>query len=110
MASATPAAVLKQIESGSPDPIYLVQGEDELEAFIKEPERQTVVVFVAATVDKRGRMYKLLQKHATIVECGVLQDQADAERWVRTRVAAAGAEIDPAAARLVAQRAGIDVK
>jgi len=194
MALLTPAAVIKQIESGTPDPIYLVQGEDEieksalaarfadlveeglhafnvervhagelttgdrladgvasliaaartlpmmaprrvvtvlqaetllmpkreseaanraldqLEAFIKEPERQTVVVFVAATVDKRGRMYKLLQKHATIVECGVLQDQADAERWVRTRVAAAGAAIDPTAARLVAQRAGTDVK
>jgi DNA polymerase-3 subunit delta len=190
----TPSAVLKQIEAGSPDPIYLVQGEDEIEksalaarfadlveeglhafnvervhagdlttgdrladgvasliaaartlpmmaprrvvtvlqaetllmpkreseaatraldqfeAFIKQPEPQTVVVLVAATVDKRGRIYKLLQKHATIVECGVLQDLADAERWVRARVAAAGAEIDPTAARLVAQRAGIDVK
>ncbi len=194
MAALTPSAVIKQIESGSPDQIYLVQGEDEieksalaarfadlvdeglhafnvervhagdlttgdrladgvasliaaartlpmmaprrivtvlqaetllmpkreseaalraldqLEAFIKQPERQTVVVFVAATVDKRGRMYKLLQKHATIVECGVLLDQADAERWVRTRVAAAGAELDPTAARLIAQRAGTDVK
>jgi DNA polymerase III subunit delta len=190
----TPSAVLKQIEAGSPDPIYLVQGEDEIEksalaarfadlvdeglhafnvervhagdlttgdrladgvasliaaartlpmmaprrvvtvlqaetllmpkreseaatraldqfeAFIKQPEPQTVVVLVAATVDKRGRIYKLLQKHATIVECGVLQDLADAERWARARVAAAGAEIDPTAARLVAQRAGIDVK
>ncbi len=193
MANLTPSAVIKQIESGTPDPIYLVQGEDEIEksalaarfadlvdeglhafnvervhagdlttgdrladgvasliaaartlpmmaprrvvtvlhaetllmpkresdaatraldqfeAFIKQPEPQTVVVLVAATVDKRGRMYKLLQKHATIVECGVLQDLADAERWVRARVAAAGAEIDPTAARLVAQRAGIDV-
>jgi DNA polymerase III subunit delta len=190
----TPSAVIKQIESGNPDPVYLVQGEDEieksalaakfadlvdeglhafnvervhagdlttgdkladgiasliatartlpmmaprrvvtvlqaetllvpkreseagtraldqLEAFIKQPERQTVLVFVAAAVDKRGRMYKLLQKHATVVECGVLLDQADAERWVRTRVAAAGAELDPAAARLIAQRAGTDVK
>jgi len=190
----TPSAVIKQIESGTPDPIYLIQGEDEieksalaarfadlvddglhafnvervhagdlttgdrladgvasliataqtlpmmaprrvitvlqaemllvpkreseaatraldqLEGFIRQPEPQTVVVFVAATVDRRGRMYKLLQKHATIVECGVLQDQADAERWIRGRVTAAGAEIDPTAARLVAQRAGIDVK
>jgi DNA polymerase-3 subunit delta len=194
MASLTLSAVIKQIESGTPDPIYLVQGEDEieksalaakfadlvdeglhafnvermhagdlttgdkladgvasligkartlpmmaprrvvtvlqaetllvpkreseagtraldqLEALIKQPEPQTVLVFVAAAVDKRGRMYKLLQRHATIVECGVLLDQADAERWVRTRVAAAGAELDPAAARLIAQRAGTDVK
>jgi len=194
MATLTPSAVIKQIELGNPDPIYLVQGEDEieksalaakfadlvdeglqafnvervhagdlttgdrladgvasliaaartlpmmaprrvvtvhqaetllmpkreseaatraldqLEAFIRKPERQTVLVFVAATVDKRGRMYKLLQKQATVVECGVLLDQADAERWVRTRVATAGAELEPAAARLVAQRAGTDVK
>ena len=31
---------------------------------------------------------------------------ADAERWVRTRVAAAGVEIDPAGARALAARAG----
>src|SRR5262249_32667785 len=47
---------------------------------------------------------------ATIVECGVLEDLADAERWVRTRVASQGAAIDPAAARLVVQRAGVDVR
>ena len=34
-----------------------------------------------------ARMFKLLQKQATIVECGALEDLADAERWVRTRVA-----------------------
>src|SRR5262245_66290012 len=31
MALLTPSAVIKQIESGTPDPIYLVQGEDEIE-------------------------------------------------------------------------------
>ena len=31
MANLTPSAVIKQIESGTPDPIYLVQGEDEIE-------------------------------------------------------------------------------
>jgi DNA polymerase-3 subunit delta len=83
---------------------------DQLDALIKNPEVQTTLVLVATALDKRGRMFKLLQKQATIVECGVLADQADAERWVRTRVAAAGASIDPTAARLIAQRAGIDIK
>ena len=55
-------------------------------------------------------MYKLLAKHATLVECGAIEDQADAERWVRNRVAAAGVEIEPAGARLLAERAGPDVK
>jgi len=83
---------------------------EQLETLFKEPEAQTTLVLVAASVDKRSRVFKLLQKSATIVECGVLVDLADAERWVRARVAAAGAVIDPGAARLVAQRAGLDIK
>jgi DNA polymerase III delta subunit len=57
---------------------------DELEALIKHPEPQTTLVLVAGSLDKRSRMYKLLLKHATTVECGAIEDQADAERWVRT--------------------------
>jgi DNA polymerase-3 subunit delta len=83
---------------------------DELEALIKRPEPQTTLVLVAGSLDKRSRMYKLLLKHATTVECGNVEDQADAERWVRTRVASEGADIEPLAARLIAQRAGTDVK
>jgi DNA polymerase III subunit delta len=83
---------------------------EQLEALFKQPEPQTTLVLVATSVDKRSRIYKILQKQATIVECGVLADLADAERWVRTRVAAGGVAIDPAAARLIAQRAGTDIK
>jgi DNA polymerase-3 subunit delta len=83
---------------------------DRLEAMLKVPERHTTLVFVADNIDKRGRMYKLLARQATVVECGTLEDPADAERWVRSRVAAAGAEIDPVAARRLAERAGTDVK
>jgi DNA polymerase III delta subunit len=84
---------------------------EQLESLLKAPEPQTTLVLVASSIDKRGKMFKLLQKqNATIVECGVIEDQADAERWVRTRVAAAGAEIDPPAARLLVTRAGLDVR
>jgi DNA polymerase III subunit delta len=83
---------------------------DQLETMLRAPEPHTTLVFVAGNIDKRGRMYKLLARQATVVECGTLEDAADAERWVRTRVAAAGAEIDPAAARRLAERAGTDVR
>jgi DNA polymerase III subunit delta len=83
---------------------------DQLEELLRRPEPMTTVVFVAASVDKRGKMFKAFQKHATLVECGVLENLADAERWVRNRVAASDAAIDPAAARLVANRAGVDVR
>jgi DNA polymerase III subunit delta len=83
---------------------------DQLETIVKEADPQTTLVLVAGSVDKRSRMYKLLVKHATLVECGLIEDRADAERWIRTRVAAAGGEIDPAAARLLSERGGTDVK
>lgn len=82
----------------------------ELESFLERPEPSTTVVFVAAGVDKRSRLFKVMQKQATIVECGAIADRADAERWVRTRAAAGGMEIDAQAARLLVDRAGPDVK
>jgi len=83
---------------------------EQIEALLKQPDPTATLVLVATTIDKRSRIFKLLLKQATIVECGALENLADAERWVQTRVAAAGAAIDPAATRLVAQRAGVDVK
>jgi len=83
---------------------------ERFEDFLKTPEPQTTLVLVAGTLDKRSRMFKLLTRQATIVACGVIEDQADAERWVRSRVNASGAEIEPAAARLLAERAGADVR
>ncbi|MEO8258310.1 MAG: DNA polymerase III subunit delta [Acidobacteriota bacterium] len=82
----------------------------QLESYLEAPEAQTVLVLAGAPLDRRSRLYKLLAKRAVVVECGVIQDQADAERWVRLRIAAAGAAIDPAAARLLAARAGLDIK
>ncbi len=82
----------------------------DLEALVRQPDPQTILVLVAAPLDKRGRMFKLLSKQATLVECGGIETQADAERWIRNRVAAAGAQIDAGGARLMAERAGTDVK
>ena len=79
---------------------------DELERLIEKPERLATLVFVAASLDKRTRMYKLLTKHATLVDCGSPIDVASAERWVRARIAATGVEIEPAAARALATLAG----
>lgn len=83
---------------------------DDLERLIKQPEVMTTLVFVAGSLDKRSRMYKLLLKQATLVECGAIESQADAERWIRNRVNAAGVQIEPAGARLLAERGGTDVK
>jgi DNA polymerase III delta subunit len=194
MAAMTPAAVRKQIQSGSVDPVYLLLGEDDveksalahefevlveeglrafnverihagdattgdriatavssliasartlpmmaprrivavlqaeallapkreseaaasaleaLEDLVKRPEKEATLVFVAGSIDKRGRMFKLLAKHATLVECGAIESLADAERWIRNRVAAAGVQIDAGGVRLLADRGWTDIK
>jgi DNA polymerase-3 subunit delta len=93
---------------------------DVLETYVKAPEPQTVLVFVASDVDRSRRLYKALQKQATIVECWGLKESKDArvdlrqvarqaEQLVRQAVSDAGQQIEPAASRLVAERAGTDI-
>jgi len=41
---------------------------EELEAIVKHPEAQTTLVLVVTALDKRSRMFRLLQKQATIVD------------------------------------------
>ena len=93
---------------------------DGLEAYIRNPEPQTVLVFVASDVDRSRRVSKLLVKSGTVVECWGLKDARDArvdlrqvarqaEQLVRQAVTAAGRQIEPTAARLLAERAGADI-
>lgn len=93
---------------------------DALEAYVRQPEPQTILILVAADADRTRRLYKALQKHATIVECYGLRGARDArvdprqvarqaEQLVRQAVVDAGQQIDPAAARLVGERAGTDI-
>lgn len=91
-----------------------------LDAYILKPEPLTTLVLVAADVDRSRKLYKSLLKQATIVECwgfragkdarvDLRQVAREAEVLVKQAVTAAGQHIDPAAARLVAERAGTDI-
>jgi DNA polymerase-3 subunit delta len=93
---------------------------DVLTEYVKRPEPRTTLVFVASEADRAKRLYKALQKGATIVECYGLRGGRDAkvdlrqaarvaEQLVKQAVARAGQQIDTAAARLVAERAGADI-
>ena len=82
---------------------------ERLEAFIKDPPPHATTVFVCSDLDQRRRVVKLLVKEAQVVNCGTIVDAADAERWVKARAAADGINLDPAAARALVERAGIDV-
>src|SRR6186713_1495363 len=51
---------------------------DALAEYANRPEPQTVLVFVAADVDRQRKLYKTLQKQAVIVECWGLKGAKDA--------------------------------
>jgi DNA polymerase III delta subunit len=93
---------------------------DVLDGYIKDPVPQTTLVVVAADVDRSRKLYKTIQKHATIVECWGLKGSRDAkadlrdvartaEHLVRQAVSDARQQIEPAASRLIAERAGTDI-
>ena len=79
---------------------------DQLLALVEAQDPQTTLVLVASALDRRTKLFKTLAKSATIVECGGPEDVTAAERWVRAKIEAAGATIDPAAARTMAVLAG----
>jgi DNA polymerase III subunit delta len=93
---------------------------DVLEAYVRDPSPQTTLVMVASDVDRTRKLYKTLQKQSSIVECRGLRVARDgrldlrevartAEQMVKQAVGNAGQQIEPAAARLVAERAGTDI-
>jgi DNA polymerase III subunit delta len=107
-------------EDDADDEVEPTSDVDMLDAYVRSPEPLTTLVLVAADVDRSRRLYKSLHKQATIVECWGLKGARDAkvdlrqvartaETLVKQAVAGAGQQIDPAAARLIAERAGTDI-
>lgn len=94
---------------------------DALTEYVQAPSPSTTLVLAAADVDKTRRAGKALYRHAAVVECWGLKTEKNpryvdfrqvarvAEQLVRKAVAESGQQIDPAAARLVADRAGVDI-
>jgi len=94
---------------------------DALTDYVQDPSPSTTLVLVAADIDRTRRAGKAILKHATIVECWGLKTEKNprfvdlraaariAEQLVKRAAAESGQQIDPAAARLVADRAGVDI-
>lgn len=84
--------------------------QERLEAFLEAPPKETTVVFVCDALDQRRRVVKLLQKQAQFVDCGSIEDAADAEKWVKARAAREGGPaLEPAAVKALVDRAGLDL-
>jgi DNA polymerase-3 subunit delta len=94
---------------------------DPLADYVKNPVPSTTLVLATSDIDKVRKAGKAILQHATVVECWGLKTEKNpryldlraaarmAELLVRKAVAEEGQQIDPAAARLVAERAGVDI-
>ena len=94
---------------------------DALTEYVQKPAGPTTLVLVATDIDRSRKAGKAILKHATVVECWGLKLGRDArgadlrqaariaEQMVKKAVAEAGQHIEPAAAQLVANRAGFDI-
>jgi DNA polymerase III delta subunit len=80
-----------------------------LEEFLQSPPETTTVVFVCGALDMRRRVVKKLMNVAQVINCGIIENEADAERWVKVRAAREGITLDPATPRALVARAGLDV-
>ena len=74
-------------------------GAAELEAFLDDPPGHAVLVLVSAPLDKKRRLTKRLLSRATVLRSPAMETAADAQRWIRARVQAAGKRIAPDAVR-----------
>jgi DNA polymerase-3 subunit delta len=64
------------------------------------PLPEEIIVFTSLAVDKRRRIFKLLEQKGAVVECSPLKGEA-LRRWINERVDLAGKKIDPQALELL---------
>ena len=98
---------------------------DLLDDYVRNPVPETTLVLVATEADRTRKIFKALQKHATIVECWGLKSSARDPRkiqgWELQKIAGeaaalattlakeSGYSLDRAGAALLARRAGTDI-
>ncbi|HUE85372.1 MAG TPA: DNA polymerase III subunit delta [Vicinamibacterales bacterium] len=82
---------------------------EELEAYIQNPEPLTTLVFVAGALDANRRLVKLIRKQAVSVDCGTLDNPADAAKWIKARVDHERIGIEPQAVKLLIDATGFSL-
>ena len=83
---------------------------DELSVYCASPMESTVLVILMhkAGADKRKALYKSVQKTGVVLDSPALRDY-EVPRWIEGHFASRGLQIDPAAARLLAESAGTEL-
>jgi len=82
-----------------------VPDQDALATYLEGGPPPSVVIVVSETLDRRRRLYGVLQRAGRVIPCGRL-DAADLPGWVRTRARQEGKTITPEAAEILVELVG----
>jgi len=83
--------------------------QERLAAFLADPPPHATVVFVCGAMDQRRRIVKQLMAEARVVDCGSIETDVDAVRWVKARAARENVPLEAAAVQALVERAGLDL-
>ena len=82
---------------------------EEFEEYFESPETLTTLVFVAGPLDANRRLVKQLRKRAVSVDCGSLENVAEATRWINAFFQKEGLDIEPRAVTALLDATGLSL-
>lgn len=82
---------------------------EELAEYIKELPESTAIIFVESEIDKRGKLYKAVQKNGRVVELG-RQDEGTLLRWIAGSVKRENKQIAENTIRYFLAKVGTDME
>ncbi len=88
---------------------FLKNASPELADYLKDMPESTAVIFVESEVDKRGKLYKAIQKKGRAVELG-RQDESTLLRWVAGNIKREGKQVSEATIRFFLTKVGTDME
>lgn len=83
--------------------------QDALASYLEQGPPPTALVVVAGSLDRRRRLYGVLQRVGRVIPCGALGER-DVMAWIRERAKEEGKAIAPDAARLLALLVGTGLR
>ncbi len=88
---------------------FLKNAAPELADYLAEMPESTAMIFVESEVDKRGKLYKAIQKKGRAVELG-RQDEHTLLRWIAGNIKREGKQVSEATIRFFLTKVGTDME
>lgn len=87
----------------------LKSGGEQLAEYLESQNETTIIIFAESEIDKRSKLYKVIQSKGCVVEFGA-QDENTLKRWVAGLLAKEGKKITENTVQLFLSKTGTDME